>query len=409
MQQWKTSMDSTNFTKITELETPCFILDNEEFERSIYGFKKALDNNFKKSIIGYSVKTNSLPYCLCLARDMGCYAEVVSHDEYELALLCGYSKDHIIYNGPIKSKETFLDAIINGAIVNIEAKREINWLKELPKDKCYNIGVRININISKIAIDDAIGDNDFGRFGLSDETNELKNTLEAITSIQNIKINGLHLHRSPHTRSVDFYKKLIIYASDIINKYNLKLDFIDIGGGYFGIFKDKPTYQNYCDAIYDTLKEHNLENLTIIVEPGMAILASSFSFISKVIDSKQIETDLYIHTTDGSRNDIDPLFKKTDYIKEIIYSNKTDRDIVLEQVITGCSCIEFDKIFTLNNKQILEVNDIIIYKNVGAYTMCLSPLFIRYFPNVYLYDNNSYKIIRNKWSANEYIQQSKII
>ena len=402
-------MDSTNFTKITELETPCFILDNEEFERSIYGFKKALDNNFKKSIIGYSVKTNSLPYCLCLARDMGCYAEVVSHDEYELALLCGYSKDHIIYNGPIKSKETFLDAIINGAIVNIEAKREINWLKELPKDKCYNIGVRININISKIAIDDAIGDNDFGRFGLSDETNELKNTLEAITSIQNIKINGLHLHRSPHTRSVDFYKKLIIYASDIINKYNLKLDFIDIGGGYFGIFKDKPTYQNYCDAIYDTLKEHNLENLTIIVEPGMAILASSFSFISKVIDSKQIETDLYIHTTDGSRNDIDPLFKKTDYIKEIIYSNKTDRDIVLEQVITGCSCIEFDKIFTLNNKQILEVNDIIIYKNVGAYTMCLSPLFIRYFPNVYLYDNNSYKIIRNKWSANEYIQQSKII
>ena len=169
-------MDSTNFTKITELETPCFILDNEEFERSIYGFKKALDNNFKKSIIGYSVKTNSLPYCLCLARDMGCYAEVVSHDEYELALLCGYSKDHIIYNGPMKSKETFLDAIINGAIVNIEAKREINWLKELPKDKCYNIGVRININISKIAIDDAIGDNDFGRFGLSDETNELKNT-----------------------------------------------------------------------------------------------------------------------------------------------------------------------------------------------------------------------------------------
>ena len=96
-------------------------------------------------------------------------------------------------------------------------------------------------------------------------------------------------------------------------------------------------------------------------------------------------------------------------VYSFIYSNKTDRDIVLEQVITGCSCIEFDKIFTLNNKQILEVNDIIIYKNVGAYTMCLSPLFIRYFPNVYLYDNNSYKIIRNKWSANEYIQQSKLI
>ena len=402
-------MDTTNFTKITELETPCFIFDKEEFERSIKGFKNALDKNFKKSIIGYSVKTNSLPYCLCLARDMGCYAEVVSHDEYELALLCGYSKDHIIYNGPMKSKETFLDAIINGSIVNLETKREIEWLKELPKDKYYNIGVRLNINISKIAIDDAIGDNDYGRFGFSDETDELKNIYEKIASIPKVRINGLHLHRSPHTRSVDFYKKLIIYASNIITKYNLNLDYIDIGGGYFGIFKNKPTYENYCDAIYDSLKEHNLENLNIIVEPGMAILGSSFSFVTKVIDSKQIESDLYVHTTDGSRNDIDPLFKKTDYIKEIIYSNITNKEIVSEQVITGCSCIEFDKIFTLNNEQILEVNDIIIYKNVGAYTMCLSPLFIRYFPNVYLYDNNSYNIIRNKWTANEYIQQSKRI
>lgn len=402
-------MDTTNLTKISDLETPCFILDKEEFDRSIYGFKNALDKNFKKSIIGYSVKTNSLPYCLCLARDMGCYAEVVSHDEYELALLCGYSKDHIIYNGPMKSKETFLDTIINGSIVNLETKREIEWLKELPKDKYYNIGVRLNINISKIAIDDAIGDNDYGRFGFSDETDELKNIFEKIASIPKVRINGLHLHRSPHTRSVDFYKKLIIYASNIITKYNLNLDYIDIGGGYFGIFKNKPTYENYCDAIYDSLKEHNLENLNIIVEPGMAILGSSFSFVTKVIDSKQIESDLYVHTTDGSRNDIDPLFKKTDYIKEIIYSNITNKEIVSEQVITGCSCIEFDKIFTLNNEQILEVNDIIIYKNVGAYTMCLSPLFIRYFPNVYLYDNNSYNIIRNKWTANEYIQQSKRI
>ena len=409
MQQWKILMDTTNLTKISDLETPCFILDKEEFERSIYGFKNALDKNFKKSIIGYSVKTNSLPYCLCLARDMGCCAEVVSHDEYELALLCGYSKDHIIYNGPMKSKETFLDAIINGAIVNLETKREIEWLQELPQKNTYKIGIRININISKVAPNDAIGDNDYGRFGFSDETDELKNIFEKIASIRKVRINGLHLHRSPHTRSVDFYKKLIIYASNIITKYNLNLDYIDIGGGYFGIFKNKPTYENYCDAIYDSLKEHNLENLNIIVEPGMAILGSSFSFVTKVIDSKQIESDLYVHTTDGSRNDIDPLFKKTDYIKEFIYSNITNKEIVSEQVITGCSCIEFDKIFTLNNEQKLEVNDIIIYKNVGAYTMCLSPLFIRYFPNVYLYDNNSYNIIRNKWTANEYIQQSKRI
>ena len=409
MQQWKILMEQIKLTKITDLETPCFILDKAELERSIYGFKDALDKHFPKNIIGYSVKTNSLPYCMCLARDMGCYAEVVSHDEYELALLCGYSKDHIIYNGPMKSKETFLDAIINGAIVNLEAKREVEWLLDLPKNELYNIGIRVNINISNVAPNDAIGEHDFGRFGFSEETDELKNLIKKIELIPNIQIKGLHLHRSPHTRSVDFYKKLINYASKIITKYNLNLNYIDIGGGYFGIFKNKPTYENYSDAIYDSLKEHNLEKLNVILEPGMAILGSSFSFVSKIIDSKQIEPNLYIHTTDGSRNDIDPLFKKTDYLNKIIYSNKTHREVVKEQVITGCSCIEFDKIFTLNEEQLLTINDTIIYKNVGAYTMCLSPLFIRYFPNVYLFEDKSYEIIRKRWTANEYIQQSKLI
>ena len=328
MPLWRILMEQIKLTRITDLETPCFILDKAELERSIYGFKDALDKHFSKNIIGYSVKTNSLPYCMCLAREMGCYAEVVSHDEYELALLCGYSKDHIIYNGPMKSKETFLDAIIHGAIVNLEAKREIEWLQDLPKNESYNIGIRVNINISKVAPNDAIGDNDFGRFGFSDETEELQNAFNKIKELNNIKISGLHLHRSPHTRSVNFYKQLIAYASQIIRKYNLKLDYIDIGGGYFGIFKNKPTYENYSDVIHDSLKEHNLEKLNVIVEPGMAILGSSFSFVSKIIDSKQIEPDLYIHTTDGSRNDIDPLFKKDSYLYEIIKTDNNNCKIV---------------------------------------------------------------------------------
>ena len=56
---------------------------------------------------------------------------MVSHDEYELAVFCGFRPDQIIYNGPMKSKETFLDAVRNGAIVNIETKRELHWLEEL--------------------------------------------------------------------------------------------------------------------------------------------------------------------------------------------------------------------------------------------------------------------------------------
>ena len=155
------------------LKTPCYILDITEIEKSISGFHLALENSFKQSAIGYSVKTNSLPYSMSVARNLCCYAEVVSADEYELALLCRYPKNRIIYNGPMKSKESFVDAIVNGAVVNIETHRELEWLVSLPKDRTYNIGLRLNVNISKVSPEDAQSSNDNSRFGFSDDTDEL--------------------------------------------------------------------------------------------------------------------------------------------------------------------------------------------------------------------------------------------
>lgn len=391
---------------LEKLQTPCFILDQEELERSILGFKEALNINFAKSIIGYSVKTNSTPYCLSIAKELGAYAEVVSYDEYELALLCGFDKNRIIYNGPMKSKATFLDALENGAIVNIETKREIDWLLELSNNKSYNVGIRLNINISKISIEDADGDNDNSRFGFSDETSEFIDAIDKIKKIPNIRLSGLHIHRTAHSRSIRFYKKSIDFACHIIQKYNLKLDYIDVGGGYFGIFPNKPSYKDYSDAFFNTLKKYNLEHICVIVEPGNALIASCFSFLSEVIDRKEVEKGKWFITTDGSRNDIDPFFKKTSYLDEEFYNSETSN--VDEQNISGCTCLEYDRLFTLFNKPLLSIGDRILYKNVGAYTMCLSPMFIRYIPNIYIKKNNSFYIIRNKWSAKEYIQESII-
>ena len=401
MRLWRTLME-----QIKQLQTPCFLLDQEELTRSIIGFRDALNNRFQQAVVGYSVKTNSLPYCLSLAKEKGCYAEVVSYDEYSLALRCGFKKKQIVYNGPLKSEESFLDAIQNGAIVNIEAKRELEWLNQLPKDKTFQVGIRLNINISKISPEDADGDNDNSRFGFSDETEELKNAISYIATFPNIKLAGLHIHRTAHNRSVHFYQNSIRFACETIKKYGLSLNYLDVGGGYFGIFPNKPTYQQYAGAFYETLKEYSLEKLTIIVEPGNALVASCFSFLSEVIDVKHVEEGRWFITTDGSRNDVDPFFRKTGYMTEIIRTG--EQEVVEEQIIAGCTCLEYDRLFPLYQQPLLSVGDRILYKNVGAYTMCLSPLFIRYIPNVYLKEKDCYFKIRDKWTEEEFIQKSKI-
>lgn len=320
-----------------------------------------------------------------------------------LACKCGYPVNHIIYNGPLKSKSTFLEAIIEGGYVNIETKRELQWLKELPKEQVWSVGIRLNINISQVSPEDSDDENDNSRFGFSDETAELNDAIKAIERLPNIRLAGLHIHRTAHNRSIHFYRNSIRYACETIKKYNLNLDYLDVGGGYFGIFPNKPTYQQYADAFYEVLKEYDLEYLTVIVEPGNALVASCFSFVSEVIDIKHTEPNRWFITTDGSRNDIDPFFKKKDYLRNIY--RKECNEVVSEQIIGGCTCLEYDRMFTLKDSPLLAIGDRIVYDNVGAYTMCLSPLFIRFFPLVYGMYDNELNIIREAWTAEDYIKK----
>ena len=398
-------MATTNLTKYSQLETPCFIFHEAEFYRGVREFQFAMSNHFRFFEIGYSVKTNSLPFALATAKHLGCMAEVVSADEYNLARLCGYDIHRIIYNGPLKSKETFLEAIENGAIVNIETKREICWLNELPSGKDFKVGIRLNINLSKISPANADGDNDDSRFGFSDETTELCDALNAIASCPNVTLSGIHIHRTTHSRNPAFYFDSIEFAAKIVSKYHLSIDYIDIGGGYFGIFPNKPTFEDYAQTFKNALSKYNLDNVLVIVEPGNALTASSFEFLSEVIDVKHVDNATTFITTDGSRNDIDPFFRKSDYLKSVLRKDE-NLEIQNTQIVSGCTCLEYDRLFSLHNEPLINIGDRILFHNVGAYTLTLSPQFIRLWPMVYAFKvDDSVAIVRPKSEAKDLVQK----
>lgn len=362
--------------------TPCYVFDIAEFDRSVNGFRNALNMYFDDVKVGYSFKTNTLPFAIKRSRKLGCMAEVVSYDEYELAKICGFKENEIIYNGPMKSKETFLEALAGGAIINIETKREIEWLKEYEGESIAKIGLRLNIDLNEVVPEEVGCSDGLSRFGFSEKTGEFDVALKQIDLIPKVKLVGLHIHRSTATRSINHYRKAVEYACRVIKKYKLNLDYLDVGGGFFGILRNKPTYAEYAKCIYEVLRGYELQNLCIIIEPGCAILSSAFKFLSRVIDIKKVGEGTYFITTDGSRNDVDPLFRKTGYMKEV-YRQNTDSESLPVQIVSGCSCMENDRLFTLENEPSLACGDIIEYKNVGAYTMTLSPMFIRLMPRVY--------------------------
>ena len=386
--------------RIDNLETPCFIINEEELRNNIHDFKKSLNFFFEKNILSYSIKTNSLPFVLNVARKNDCFAEVVSYDEYNLAKLIGFDINKIIYNGPMKDKETFIEALTNGAYVNIETNRELEWLKDITAKDNMHLGVRINIDLN-VVLKESNESND-SRFGFSYENGELESVIKKIYSY-GFKRIGIHAHRTSKTRAVEVYRSIINYVLNAIKNLKIELSYFDLGGGYYGNMPNQPTYFDYSKIIANTFKEKGIDtnNLTLIVEPGNALIASPVHFLSTIIDRKMINNQM-ICVSDGSRNDIDPLFHKTDYFKSIFRKNNTKK--INHQLITGCTCLENDRLFELKDEKEINIGDKILYKCVGAYTQTLSPNFIRLIPNVYAFRNNEFILVRKKWTEKEWIQ-----
>ena len=69
--------------------------------------------------------------------------------------------------------------------------------------------------------------------------------------------------------------------------------------------------------------------------------------------------------------------------------------------------MEHDRLFEVFDDKELLVGDTITYSKVGAYTMCLTPLFIKCFPDVYVKDGNEYELVRESWGPEEFLLKSK--
>ena len=383
-----------------QLQTPYFLIHKDVLDGQLGMLQAALAENWPNSVIGYSYKTNTLPWVIDYFHSRGCFAEVVSDDEYRLGKHMGVGPNRFVYNGPIKTKETFLEALESGSYVNIDAQREIDWLRELNPPKEYKLGIRVNFDLESACPGHTQCPEEGGRFGFCYENGALQKALRQIESY-GIPVKGLHMHTSTKTRALEVYRVLAEKACEIAQAYQLELSFVDIGGGFFGGMPNKPQFSDYIGEISRILeKTFRKDAVTLIVEPGMSVIGPSVSFVTGVTDVKDTTYGRFV-TTDGSRTNIDPLMTKKSYFHHIEYVDGA-RETLAVQTIGGYTCMEHDRLFRLENAPELKVGDRIIYEKVGGYTMCLSPLFIKFFPAVWVEDGNTVYQTRTHWDAKEF-------
>lgn len=393
-----------------KMQTPFYRVKEKDLLYDIDLLKEALSKHWGNYVMGYSVKTNSLPWLLCYLKEQGFYAEVVSEMEYDIAKRLGYSDDRIVYNSPIKERTVWEKVLLGGGYVNLDSSYELQWIKEICSqypDRNFKVGLRVNGDIASLCPEEQLVEGEGGRFGYCYENGKLKEAIEAVANIPNAKVAGLHLHSSTQSRTVKVYGALAKMAVQIAREYNLQLEFVDMGGGYFGGRDDKPNYLHYFSEIGKELRTYfDPEKTKMIAEPGVSLISRAMSFETSVIDIKEIRDRKFV-VTDGSRVNLNPLVTRHVYPHHIVYkSNPEDRAKESTQWVCGSTCMEYDRLFEIKDDVALKQGDRIVYDTAGGYTMCLTPLFIHYFPAIWIekMDGSMY-LAREPWTNDEYMQK----
>ena len=411
--QWKISMEPINYEYIAKIAkeygTPFYLMHPDKYRKNISDFISAFRKRYPHVIAGYSFKTNYVPALCEVAKCLGCYAEVVSEMELDLAIKLGF--EHVIFNGPIKKESALLKAINHHAIINLDAEYEVDFICQYKNENPaieLKVGLRVNVHLT-----DDKGNSTVqcglreGRFGfthdiLSDNINRLRNS--------EIKIISLHGHTSSSDRAVNNYQVITDYMLSVCEEFALDdLQYFDIGGGFFGAppegldLKGKPSYEDYAHVVLDSALKNEWfvhRQPAIVIEPGSSVVSNVFAYYTRVYQLKHIGTKNFV-MVDGSVFDVKPTMHSNNLPHRTLSENE-DGECGRFDVV-GSTCMEKDIILHEVEMDKIKAGDYIEINGVGAYTIALTPTFINYLAPILSIENGKRKLVRRRQNLEDII------
>lgn len=400
----KSKNKSIIYSNILRYERSAFVINEQKLKDNINSMSSNFKMYYPSVVIGYSYKTNYVPLICKTAHDLGCFAEVVSEMEVDMAQNLIENKSNIIYNGPVKSIESLRIVIKNGGIINIDNLLDIEMIESiLHEENDPNLKAKVALRLNS-----SLKENN-SRFGM--DFSDIIKYKEVIKAKKNFDLIGFHLHLPFRTlESFDFRVKTII---DVIDKNrDIDLRYINIGGGFFGHISSEtasslgienpPSYQDYAKLIGEQLSDYFLKNdyeqwPTLFIEPGSSVVADVLDFITKIHTIKKIDDRDYIVTYAGRH-----LLSPTNKTFEMPVSlNFVDNKILCKSeqkryLVVGYTCIEGDIIGKLSSVTVTDKeNAFVVVSNVGSYSIVMGSDFILPQPAIYSFNNEEVKLLRN--------------
>lgn len=400
--------------------TPLYVFDEQTIHSICKDYKAAFEKypNIRMMYASKALCTSAV--AKILDRE-GFGFDTVSAGEIYTVYKAGIDMKHVLFNGNNKSFDELSLAIELGVgRISVDNFFELALLNEIAQSKNTNVDILLRITPgiechTHEYIQTGHLDSKFG-FDLTqiDEAVEL-----ILNEYNNINLHGLHAHIGSQIFETSIYPDeieiLVKEIARLDNKYGVKLDEINIGGG-LGVKYTKndcppSTYEIgeiIINKLNSVIEKYKITAPTVYLEPGRSIISTAGVTLYTIGSSKQVPHGRkYVAVDGGMADNPRPSMYRAEYFAQI--ANKKDSQNFEKVTVAGRYCESGDILIQEIELPEPEEGDILCVYNTGAYNYSMASNYNRVPKAAAVLVNNSQSdIIINRETLDDLISHDII-
>jgi ornithine decarboxylase len=340
--------------------TPLLVLSLEQIERNY----NLLAENMPGVKIYYAVKANPDERIVRKLNALGGYFDVASDGEMRMLNQMGIDSERMVYANPVKTASGLNVAQTIGVNkFTFDSESEIGKMAATTPGGTVLLRIRVDNPRALVDLNKKFGAH-------PDEALDLLTKAQAA----GLDVAGLCFHVGSQSTGNEAYMDALEICRGLFDaaaERGLRLRILDIGGGFpIPTLTEEPDVAAMATGIFKMIKEY-FPTTEIWAEPGRYICGTAVNLITQVIGTKVRNNQQWYFLDDGLYGTFSGvIFDHWDFELETFKTGKR-----IQATFAGPSCDSLDIMFRDKPTVPLEIGDLILVPNCGAYTSASATVF----------------------------------
>ncbi len=353
-------------------DTPLNVISESTIRHNYAAMKKYLP----RADVYFAMKVQGHKGILNILRNVGSNFDVASYAEAQSLLSIGVDATKMLFTNPVKT----IPEIVRAYNVGVETFVFDND-SEIQKLARYAPGADVMVRVYTDN-DNAIYKQS-AKFGCPpNQANRILNKAKKL----GLNPVGVAFNAGSHTLNSDDYLAAIKLCKKIFKeaaKDGIKLTELDIGGGYPPLTDPKTNSIKILKEVNEALEKHFPASggVHVIAEPGRFLVKNAGTLITRVVGKSKRNGVIWYYLDDGSASSLMDLHF-SGWKWEFLSPRKGKKIL---SVLAGPTCDVYDIISKEEWLPELEIGDLILVPDTGAYTNVLASRYNGFEPAKLVY------------------------